>query len=93
MDILTHYLLQHEEGATDLKYPSLTHLDLDQIRQDNGCPKLIGALSDSDLKRKRLLKRRKRADNYTEATDDASTVSAVNEEKLFSITSTGKEGD
>ena len=58
-------------------------------------PKLIGAFSDSDLKRKRLLRRRKRADNYTEAATVASaaaaaaTVPAVNEEKLFSVTSTG----
>ena len=45
-------------------------------------------------KKKRLIGRRKLADNYTEAADayaDAATVSAFEEEKLFSITSaTGK---
>ena len=49
---------------------------------------------DSDMKRRRRQHwRRKRADNYTEDADDAVTVSAAMErEKLFSVTSTGKDG-
>ena len=41
-------------------------------------------------RKKRLLGRRKRSDNYTEAADSyavAATVSAVEEEELFSISS------
>ena len=57
-----------------------------------------GLFPDSDMKKrkKRLLGRRKRSDNYTEAADSyavAATVSAVEEEELFSISSaTCKKG-
>ena len=45
-------------------------------------------------RRRRQHWRRKRADNYTEEATDAVTVSAaMEEEKLFSVTSTGKEGE
>ena len=47
-------------------------------------------------RKKRLLGRRKRSDNYTEAADsyaDAATVSAVEEEELFSISSATCKGD
>ena len=46
--------------------------------------------------KKRLLGRRKRSDNYTEAADSydvAATVSAVEEEELFSISSATCKGD
>ena len=48
----------------------------------------------SDRKRRRRQHwRRKRADNYTEAADAVTVSAAMEEEKLFSVTSTGKEGE
>ena len=44
-------------------------------------------------RRRRQHWRRKRADNYTEDADAVTVSAAMEEEKLFSVTSTGKEGE
>ena len=85
-----------DPAACDAEYNAITITGEElRIRQEMATGASNHLFSDdSDRKRKRRQQwRRKRADNYTEAADaDGVTVSAMEEEKLFSVTSTGKDG-
>ena len=82
-----------DPAACDAEYNAITITGEDQCNQEMLSRVSSCLLStDSDMKRRRRQHwRRKRADNHTEATDAVTVSAAMEEEKLFSVTSTGKD--